>query len=254
MDPRKYHWDGAKRGGDASKPFVIVQYTLAGMGIYEQAAKTWELTPGECFIALVPSGHRYYLPERSPSWTFFYIIVNHDYAVARLCEVAKRFSPVLQLAPDSAPVARLAGLFHGVFQSSFRDDLAVEQALLDFVIEYERHARSVTYPENRQSVLDQVRNHVLGHLNRPVEIAELARHAGMSRSHYSHYFRAATGHAPAGYITEIRLQEVARRLTRTRDTLKQIAGETGFADANHLCKVFRRHFRTSPAQFRGGRA
>jgi AraC family transcriptional regulator len=72
----------------------------------------------------------------------------------------------------------------------------------------------------------------------------------MSRSHFSHYFHAATGLTPAHFMTEVRVQEAARLLLSTRAPLKQIASEWGFANVNHFGKVFRRHLYTSPAAYR----
>jgi len=48
---------------------------------------------------------------------------------------------------------------------------------------------------------------------------------------------------------EVRLEEALKRL-RTGAKLETIAAQTGFADANHFCKVFRRHFLSSPGAYR----
>lgn len=69
-------------------------------------------------------------------------------------------------------------------------------------------------------------------------------------THFSHYFRAVTGLPPARFVTQIRLEEVTRCLLETNHTLETIAAATGFADAKHLCKVFRRHYHLSPGAFR----
>jgi transcriptional regulator GlxA family with amidase domain len=55
---------------------------------------------------------------------------------------------------------------------------------------------------------------------------------------------------PAHFTTEVRVQQAARMLIDTRAPLKQIADACGFADANHLCKVFRRFQHLSPASYR----
>jgi transcriptional regulator GlxA family with amidase domain len=51
-------------------------------------------------------------------------------------------------------------------------------------------------------------------------------------------------------MAQVRLEEVARQLVQTDATLATVASETGFADANHLCKAFRRHYHLSPGTFR----
>ncbi|HMF43630.1 MAG TPA: helix-turn-helix transcriptional regulator, partial [Polyangia bacterium] len=81
-------------------------------------------------------------------------------------------------------------------------------------------------------------------------VGVLAAEHGMSRSAYSHFFRARTGTSPAHFMTEIRIQEAERLLVTTRQPIAEIAGACGFADATHFGKVFRRLRHQSPAVYR----
>ena len=139
--------------GDSERPYAIVQYSLAGWGAYEQGGRTWRINPGDCFTAIIPSAHRYYLPEQSPIWTFCFLIIPHDYAVRRLMAMQRQFGPVLKLAADSPPVVRLLSILQWLYTAGFRDDLAVEQSLLDFALEFERQARQSFFPPRAGSCL-----------------------------------------------------------------------------------------------------
>jgi AraC family transcriptional regulator len=55
---------------------------------------------------------------------------------------------------------------------------------------------------------------------------------------------------PAHFATEVRIQKVERMLLDTHEPLKTIAVACGFANANHLCKVFRRFRQYTPTAFR----
>ena len=99
-------------------------------------------------------------------------------------------------------------------------------------------------------MLGEVRRYTLRNLERSLEIGELAEQHGMSRSNYSHKFKSVTGFSPASYVQTVRLEEAAHRLMRSDLKLEAIALQTGFADANHFCKVFRRRFHLSPGEFR----
>jgi len=72
----------------------------------------------------------------------------------------------------------------------------------------------------------------------------------MSRSHFSHFFRAHTGLTPARFATEVRIHEAARLLVETQSPLKHVSDACGFANSNHFCKVFRRFQHLSPAAYR----
>ncbi len=250
----RYHWDGLKRGVDAAHPQVVFQVTLDGYGIYENNNGTRDtIPPGSAFAAVVPSDHRYYLPPESEAWTFFWIILRHPYVVERMIaqqSAAGLTATVFPVTADSVLVARAVALWEGVFPDRFAEELA----LFEFLIEYERHIAALASDGEEQAAAETLREDarraVLADLARPLDVAEIARTHGMSRSRYSHHFKAATGASPARFLLGVRLEEVARRLVHTDLTLAQIADETGFADANHLCKAFRRHYHLTPGVFR----
>jgi AraC-like DNA-binding protein len=246
----RYFWDGMKRDGDPARPFVVFQATLAGAGVFEWHGTAEPLPPGRAFTALIPSTHRYYLPADAPPWSFFFLIVRHPYAVARVAERLRQgVRPVLDLAPDAELLARAVRLFEG----DFSDRYAEELALFAFLMAYERHAdaaESPRPPEPGDRLREEARRFVTDRLERPADVSELATAYGMSRTRFSHYFRDATGEGPAHFMARVRLEEVARRLLQTDAPLAALARETGFADANHLCKAFRRVYGTTPGAYR----
>jgi AraC-like DNA-binding protein len=251
-DPRGYHWDGMKRLGRHDRPLVFFQFTLAGWGHFELYGKPpRELPPGTAFFAVVPSRHRYYLPPTSPGWTFGWIGLYHPYLIDRIARQVAATGPVLQLPPQSALCAMATRLVRGAFRKDFRDRFDVELALFEFTVAFERMAQQMRDPDGeRERLLDEVRNRVLANPRRPVGVEVLAAERGMSRSHFSHYFRTRTGLAPAQFMTEVRIREASRVLVATRAPLKQIANDWGFANANHFGKVFRRFQHQSPAVYR----
>lgn len=246
-----YHWDGLKRGGNPDRPDVYFQYTLDGRGIYQDRTGRTRLSPGTAFLAVVPSEHRYYLPQDSPRWTFFWLRVQHPYIVARLVERVRRHGAILQASPTSRLILQCVDLLEHASAPTGQDRFERERMLFDLLIEIERttHVRSVGL-HDLTSIVPQVRKFVLDRLTQPVTVEELAGAWGMSRTRFSHFFRNVVGVSPARFITQVRLEEVQRRLTYTPQTLKQIATDCGFADANHLCKVFRRQHNMSPGTFR----
>ena len=251
-DPRSYHWDGMKRLGRRDHPLVFFQFTLAGWGQFElQGRPPQRLPPGTGFFAVVPSRHRYYLPEDSPGWTFGWIGIYHPYLIRRIAKQVAATGPVLRTPPGCALIARATRLVCGAFRKDFRDRFDVELALFGFTVAFERFAQAQRVPEGeRERLLDEVRARVLAGGRRPVAVAALAAERGMTRSNYSHFFRAHTGTTPARFMTEIRIQEAARLLVTTREPLAQIARACGFADATHFGKVFGRFRHQSPAVYR----
>jgi AraC-like DNA-binding protein len=139
----------------------------------------------------------------------------------------------------------------GAIKKDFRDRFEVELALFEFVLAYERWAEQASDRSgDGPRLVDAVRARIVASLPRALGVDALAAEHGMSRSHFSHHFRARTGLTPARFATEVRLGEATRMLRETRAPLKQIADACGFANANHFGKVFRRFQHLSPASFR----
>jgi AraC-like DNA-binding protein len=251
-DPRSYHWDGMKRLARRDAPLVFFQFTLAGWGHFQTYGRPPErVTPGTSFFAVVPSRHRYYLPEDSPGWTFGWIGIYHPYLVRRIAKQVAATGPVLQTPPACRLIAKAVRLVQGAFRKDFRDRFDVEQALFEFVLAYERLAQEVRHPEGeRARVLDPIRRRILAGGRRWIGVDVLAAEQGMSRTQYSHFFRARTGTTPARFVAEVRIQEAARMLVTTRLPVRQIADECRFADVAHFSKVFRRVLHQSPAAYR----
>ena len=97
-------------------------------------------------------------------------------------------------------------------------------------------------------MLDAVRKWVLADPRRTLSVEALAHEFGMSRSNFSHFFRARTGLTPARVLTQTRVQEAARMLLGSRAALKQIADACGFANPNHFNRTFRRFRHMSPGR------
>ena len=88
------------------------------------------------------------------------------------------------------------------------------------------------------------------HIDQPLDIAALARQAGMSVRTFQRRFRDATGAAPGEWLIRQRVAR-ARHLAETTDlTVEQIATRSGFGAVETLRHHFRRAVGTTPASYR----
>jgi AraC-like DNA-binding protein len=249
--PADYRWDGMRRGDDPAHPHAVFQVTLDGWGRFEQPGRRWNVASGEGFFAVLPSRHVYCLSAESGQWGFFWFNFGHPWLVERLGALAKKHPPVFGLEPGSRLFGLSRSLFERACQRGFEDAFAEEGALFEWMIGLERHLHEEAHPRHeRKKMLEELRGYALANLTRSFGLAEFARRQGISRSHFSHRFKQATGLAPGKYVFGVRLEEARRKLRETAAPLKEIAAATGFADANHFCKAFRRHFHLSPGAYR----
>ncbi len=248
----RYFWDGLARPvGSRHGREAVIQCTLSGEGRYAAGGREWRVPPGSAFFAIVPSAHRYWMPEKAPEpWTYFWMIVEHPYVVSRLTALVERRGAVVKMTDDAR--AATAALFKATCLGRHPNDLEQEAALLDWWLAQERAAcREDESPGARLAA--EVDAFARARLARPFGVEELAARWRMSRSQFTHHFRRLTGGSPAARVLAVRLAEVNRRLIESDETLARIAKACGFADANHLGKVFKRERGLTPGEFRRSR-
>lgn len=249
--PSEYRWNGMKRADTQDNPHVVFQATLDGFGRFERPGRSWVVGPGFGFFAVLPSRHVYSLPLGSPRWSFFWFNSGHPWVVSRVAQLSREYAPVFSLPSGSRLLAQSCAFFERVCQRRFEDEFAEEETLLAWMLEFERHLHDQAHPTGRcATMLDSLRSYTLKNLRRSFGVDEFARRQGRSRSHFSHAFKQATGLSPASYVLDVRLAEARLRLRETSAPLKEISVSTGFADANHFCKAFRRRFHLSPGAYR----
>ncbi len=244
--------NGENQPATKNRSGLYLHLGLAGWGHFQiHGEGPQRVTPGRVFFAFVPSQHRCYLPQESPGWTFAWVGIHHPYVRARLAKQVAASHLVIDAEPNDALTARVLRLVRGAIKKDFRDQFETEMALFDLALTFERWVQQSRKSASQgQRLMDDVRSRVIAGLPQNIGIDALAAEFGMSRSHFSHFFRERTGLTPAHFATEVRVQRAARMLLDTRVPLKIIADACGFANANHLCKVFRRFHHLSPATFR----
>jgi len=86
----------------------------------------------------------------------------------------------------------------------------------------------------------------------PHSVTSLAKEAGMSRSAFSHEFKASLDHTPMEFVARVRLDMAHRLLETTALGVEGIAAAVGFSSRSHFSHLFREHYGTDPSTFRRG--
>jgi AraC-like DNA-binding protein len=88
------------------------------------------------------------------------------------------------------------------------------------------------------------------HLSERLTIPTLARHIGISPSHFHRAFKASFGATPRVHVEHLRLKRAQELMLTTNMPLAEISVAVGLSDQAQLCKLFRRAFCQSPARWR----
>jgi AraC family transcriptional regulator len=91
-----------------------------------------------------------------------------------------------------------------------------------------------------KAMLARIKDHILGHLDEPIEVATLAAMAGRSPFHFSRVFTRTVGMTPHRYVVHLRLQRAIALIRHEHAGLAEAATRSGFADQSHLSRWVRR--------------
>jgi Transcriptional regulator containing an amidase domain and an AraC-type DNA-binding HTH domain len=88
------------------------------------------------------------------------------------------------------------------------------------------------------------------HLDQKISLDDIARHIGMSRKGLSYF---CSRYLPGGFtvfLNTLRLNRAAELLVLTEYTILYIALSCGFDSISHFNDCFKKHFGTTPSNFR----
>lgn len=238
----------------AGQPGLAIKYVAAGLEVYCYGGRTYAVSAGQ--FLLVPEGNAgevaigrskdqalglcVYLPAGGPS-------------------VAHPFETPIGFAAACSDLGRMMAGVHMRMASATqgRPELAtqllhrVSRNLEPFLEETARALTSLSAlkPSTRHELLRRL-NLARGYLHdvtdRPVELIELSRVAGISRFQLLRDFRDCFGAPPASYHRSLRLS-LARDAIRTeRLPCAEAAHRFGFADGSSFSHAYRRAFGEPP--------
>lgn len=127
------------------------------------------------------------------------------------------------------------------------EDLAVWlRNMLEALIE--QIHKSEAYPHF--IVLNKALTYMEEHLHEPLKRDDVARHVGMSPSHFSKIMTERLGRSFTELLNQYRINRAKHLIVSTSYNLSAIALECGFFDQSHLSRTFRKSTGLSPGAYR----
>jgi AraC family transcriptional regulator, transcriptional activator FtrA len=181
-------------------------------------------------------------------------------------ELAERFPAVevdaAALYVDEGEVMTSAGLSAGIdlCLHAIRKDCGVavgERVARQMVAAPHREggqAQFIEHPPLRAlgsaDSLERTRRWAAERLDQPLDVAAMARHAGVSPRTFARRFREETGTTPLQWLLSQRVIEARRLLEESELPVETVAWRAGFGNAASLRDHFRRATATTPTTYR----
>ena len=229
----RYCWENNQRGRES---FVILQWTLAGEGVFEWQGKSHPVRTGEAFIAIVPERSKYYFPRNSSEpWKFVWLNFYGSLAESLFRQMREAFGPVISLPGRSAAGVMALRLAELAKARAFPDPHEASVAGYAFVMEW---MRQLARPRMQLGDPVQVATALCAaRFREPLGVKELAAQTGLSREHFTRLFTGRTGKPPARYLRDLRVSAAQQMLRRQSAPLKEVALRCGFPSVRSLRKA-----------------
>ncbi len=85
---------------------------------------------------------------------------------------------------------------------------------------------------------------------RPWNMRQEAARIGLSYTHMRRNFQLVSGFSPQRYITVQRMRKAASALRSSSVSIKRIASQCGYEDVYYFTRVFAKHYRLPPGEYR----
>jgi len=138
-----------------------------------------------------------------------------------------------------------ASALHRIFQGASPTD--VEESIKPGSIVMGDTTRGVPL---RDPVINAAVRYINDHLHEPILVKDIAKAVGMSRRALEVRFRDDRGRSPGEELRIARIAQARQLLLSSKQTLSDIAGQTGFCSATVLSRAFTRVVGVSPRAYR----
>jgi transcriptional regulator GlxA family with amidase domain len=131
--------------------------------------------------------------------------------------------------------------------------LRIARALVLFVRRssgQNQFSTALAFQASERIPLRELPIYVIEHLKEPLTIENLAKRVCMSLRNFSRVFAEEFGETPANFVEQLRLETARRLVEESVHSLDEIAEECGLGSVETLRRLFKRHFRTTPAKLR----
>lgn len=225
-------------------PGLFLTYEGEGRFTQVQSGESYRLTPGTYFLVQEKTPCTYTCQE--DDWKFFYVDFS---SLDMVHSLRLPIYEVIETGELEEAVLRCEQLIDNLIVQptgcAYTANILLQELLLLFARE-----RPAPEPFRRRSEIDKALYAMHRNIGAPLDLGELVRNSGMSRTTFFTHFRAMTGLSPNAYMLQLKLESAKASLDTTSLSVKEIAAALHFYDEFHFSKLFKSRYGMSPSAYR----
>lgn len=119
----------------------------------------------------------------------------------------------------------------------------------EFIISPDYKATDATY-ERYRTLMNQAIAYIDAHYTESLSLEDVCRISTLSKTYFCYLFKLITKKTFVEYVTERRIQGAMRMLENTDLSIQDVSEQTGFHDAAHFSRTFKKAAGISPRAYR----
>lgn len=237
--------------GPRTTAYYYLLLVLDGRGTFVQNGRTYPLAAGDLYCLFPQVTHEYWT---EPDFPLRKIFLAFDGKMA--LELLRRIGLTPQrphlaaVHSEEAAADMIAFLQKTTGGAAETSDLDRLSAFYRIFASLEREAAPERIEPDGISWLQRGLDYMEIHYAHGITIEEVARHAGVGRTHFSKKFHERYGITPVRHMQRLKLDEARMLLEQTNYSLSEIAHSVGYPDLFSFSKAFKKHHGLPPKQYR----
>lgn len=246
-------------------------FSLEKGGRWENGYHTFEqnkfyyVTGGECCIAVedkiyqarkgmwffIPAGtiHKYYnYSDKIMEKYWMHFDLYPDSEIAKSLSLNHYVN-----VPENSVVTKLFSEYISLKKNeSLTDKIEIKAILLRLVSEYIKLSKNtdIKVEKKGEDRINKVLAYINTNLTHELTNEELAKICFLHPNHFIRFFKQKTGATPQQYIMQKRIEAAKRLVEQTDLSMAEISEKTGFYDAAHLSRAFKKFYSMAPTQYK----
>jgi len=229
----------------------LLHYVCTGHGVVRSGRRCFRLDPGDAFL-YPPGAYLDYTADQEEPWRYLWVGfrgVHADDLIAPLGVTAS--VPVLRMRYSSEIESTLNRIIRTVANRDPGPPLRPTALLYElFALLADECASGRPVRITAAELVREAKVFVSQNFQREIDVADVIRHIGIDRSHFSRVFRRSEGGSLQEYLIRTRMERARRLIEETDLSIRAIAASVGYRNYPTFERRYRAHYGHAPSAAR----
>lgn len=239
--------------GPAIRPHYLIHFILNGKGQYHARGKIYHLKKGGAFL-ICPEESTYYVADENYPWEYAWVAVGGSEieSLLEMCSINKKD---LVYSADSKSMNeieeqndRILNLVNMFLEKHYNEAalLSAFYNVFSYMIKKETDVSIIP----KEIFYREACSYIQHNYSYDIRIGDIADFIGIDRTYLYKIFIEEGKISPQEYLIKYRLNVATNMLHDTNMTVTEVAVSCGFKELSSFSRLFSKHVRMSPRQFR----